>query len=423
MERKYNDLWQGGPWEQPSRPVVHPTHTPRPRPVLRVKKKKRRSRLKIFLLLLAVFLVTAGGIIAVGFSGLFPFFSVNDPGYSAFPSFPYEKYPQLQQQTPDYFTPPFIPAAPTGTGVTVAFSPAGERELSYEEIYDLCAPSVVSITAKSAKKSSYGTGVVLTADGYILTNAHVVAGAAYVDVVTFNNRAAYAKLVGFNADEDLAVLKVELDGLTPAAFGSSDELRIGQEVAAIGDSLGYRSTITDGIISALDREVTVDDVTMPFIQTSASINFGNSGGALIDRYGRVVGITTVKIVSGDGSSESLGFAIPSTRVKYVADRLIAGEKIVHGSLGIMVNTIPEEGEGGLEVLSVAENSEAYAVGLRPGDILLRLNGEPLTSAQQFTRIKLTRGAGDTVDLTIRRGDLIFERTVPLTATEILEGFR
>ena len=423
MEKRNPDLWQGGPWEQPSRPVVDPPHISRPRPVLRPKRRKRRSRLKIFLLLLLVFLVTAGGVIAVGLSGLIPFFHTDDPGYSSLPSFPFEKYPQFQQQqTPDYSTPPFIPSAPTGTGVTLTFSPAGEQELSYEEIYARCAPSVVSITAKSAKKSSYGTGVVLTADGYILTNAHVVAGATYVDVVTFNNRAAYAKLVGFNADEDLAVLKVELDNLTPAAFGSSDELRIGQEVAAIGDSLGYRSTITDGIISALDREVTVDDITMPFIQTSASINFGNSGGALIDRHGRVVGITTVKIVTKDGSSESLGFAIPSTRVKYVVDRLIAGEQIVHGSLGITVNTIPV-GEEGLEILSVDKNSEAYAMGLRPGDVVLRVNGEPLVNSQMFTRIKLTLGAGDTIDLTIRRGDLILERTVPLTPTDKLEGYR
>ena len=162
---------------------------------------------------------------------------------------------------------------------------------------------------------------------------------------------------------------------------------------------------------------------MPFIQTSTAINFGNSGGALIDRYGRVVGITTVKIVTNDGSSESLGFAIPSTRVKYVVDRLIAGEEIVHGSLGITVNTIPYSSEGGLEILSINENSEAYALGLRPGDIILRVNGEPLTNSRLFTRLKLTMGAGDTLDLTVRRGDLIFERTVPLTPTDKLEGYR
>ena len=421
MERKYNDLWQGGPWEQPSRPVVNPPHIPKPqRPVLRVR-KKRRSPLKIFLIFLTVFAVAAGVLIAAGLNGLLPFY-VDDPGYSSFPAFPYEKYPQLQQPTPDYSTPPFIPSAPTGTGVTVTFSPAGEEELSYEEIYTQCAPSVVSITARNIRASSGGTGVVLTADGYILTNAHVVAGASRVQVITFDNRVGHARLVGFDGDEDLAVLKVDLTDLTPAAFGSSDELRIGQEVAAIGDAMGYRSTITDGIVSALDREVTVDGIAMPFIQTSASINFGNSGGALIDRYGRVVGITTVKIVSADGSSESLGFAIPSTRVKYVCDKLIAGEKIVHGSLGLTVNTIPV-GEMGLEILSVVENSRAYAEGLRPGDIILRINGEPLTDSKLFTRLKLTMGAGDTLDLTVQRGDEVFACTVPLTPTEELEGYR
>ena len=422
MERKYNDLWQGGPWEQPSRPVVDPPRIPQPRPVLRTKRKKRRSPLKIFLILLTISVVIASGIVVAGLKGLIPFFHMDDPGYSSFPSFPYEKYPQFQQQAPDYSNPPFIPSAPTGTGVTLTFSPEGESELSYEDIYTRCAPSVVSITAGTSRGSSGGTGVVLTADGYILTNAHVVAGATYVQVITFDNRAAYAHLVGFNDDEDLAVLKVDMTGLIPAAFGNSDELRIGQEVAAIGDPLGYRSTITNGIISALDREVTVDNVTMPFIQTSASINFGNSGGALIDRYGRVVGITTVKIVSGDGSSESLGFAIPSTRVKYVVDRLIAGEEIVHGSLGITVNTIPVSDTGGLEILSVNPASEAYAVGLRPGDIILRVNGELLTNSRLFTRIKLTMGAGDTLELTVRRGDIVFERTVPLTPTDKLEGY-
>ena len=181
--------------------------------------------------------------------------------------------------------------------------------------------------------------------------------------------------------------------------------------------------MTNGIISALDREVTVDGITMPFIQTSTAINFGNSGGALIDRYGRVVGITTVKIITSDGSSESLGFAIPSTRVKYVVDRLIAGEEIIHGSLGITVNTIPVSDTGGLEILSVNQDSEAYAVGLRPGDIILRINGDPLTNSQLFTRIKLTMGAGDTLELTVRRGDIVFDRTVPLTPTDKLEGYR
>jgi len=217
------------------------------------------------------------------------------------------------------------------------------------------------------------------------------------------------------------VLKVDLTGLTPARFGSSDELHIGEQVAAIGDSLGYRSTITDGIISALDREVDVEDVTMTLIQTSAAINFGNSGGALIDRFGRVVGITTIKIVSGDGSTESMGFAIPSTRVKYVADRLIAGEEIIPGVLGVTVNTLPVDGLG-LEVISVTPGSDAQHKGIRPGDILLKANGIDLTSTQILTRLKVSRGAGDSITLTLSRDGQVFDIEVLLTDPSQLEGY-
>ena len=138
-------------------------------------------------------------------------------------------------------------------------------------------------------------------------------------------------------------------------------MRIGDPVAAIGDPLGYRSTITDGIVSALDREVEVDGVTMVLIQTSAAINFGNSGGALINQYGQVVGITTIKIVTDDGSAEALGFAIPSTRVKYVVDALIDGREIQTGVFGFTVITSPTD-SGGLEIREVDPASDAYTKG-------------------------------------------------------------
>ena len=422
LDLKHNDLWVGGPWEQPSRPVVNPPHIPKPqRPVLRVR-KKRRSPLKIFLIVLAILAAIAVAVIAAGLNGFFPIvekdFGPYDPDDFPFP-FPYHEY-EFQEEM-DYTTPPSIPASPTGTGVTIELHSGEGAQLSYEEIYNTCAPSIVSITATGRHGGSTGTGIILTADGYLLTNAHVVAGASQVEVVTFKNRIADAALVGFDADEDLAVLKVELDGLTPARFGNSDELRIGREVAAIGDALGYRSTITDGIISSLDREVEVDDITMNLIQTSAAINFGNSGGALIDRQGRVVGITTVKLVADDGSTEAMGFAIPSTRVKYVADRLIAGEKIVPGAFGITVNTLPVDGSG-LEVLSVDKNSDAYAKGIREGDILLKANGLELTSTQALTRLKVTRGAGDLITLTVLRGGETFEVEVALTSLDDTEGY-
>ena len=422
MERKNNDLWVGGPWEQPSRPVVDPPRIPRPqRPVLRVR-KKRRSPLKIFLIVLAILAAIAAAVVLAGLNGFFPIvekdFGPYDPSDFPFP-FPYHEY-EFQEEM-DYTTPPSIPASPTGSGVTIALHSGAGAGLSYEEIYTHCAPSIVSITATGRYGGSTGTGIVLTEDGYLLTNAHVVAGASHVEVVTFENRMADAALVGFDADEDLAVLKIELDGLTPARFGNSDELRIGEEVAAIGDALGYRSTITDGIISALDREVEVDGITMTLIQTSAAINFGNSGGALIDMQGRVVGITTVKLVADDGSTEAMGFAIPSTRVKYVADRLIAGEKIVPGAFGITVSTLPVNGAG-LEVLGVDKHSDAYEKGIREGDILLKANGLELTSTQVLTRLKVTRGAGDLITLTVQRGEEIFELEIALTPLDNMEGY-
>jgi len=423
LERKTTDLWQGGPWEQPSRPVLTPPHIPAPRPVLRVR-KKRRSLLPILIpiaivaaIALAVVIAWYNGAFSRLYMGFDPYFFYSDDN-----PFPHEGYGDRDwKREQDYTTPPSIPAAQTGSGVTIDLqSPAG-GELSYEEIYNLCAPSIVSITTGTRTGASTGTGIVLTEDGYLLTNAHVVAGGQYVEVVTFDNRIADAALVGFDAAEDLAVLKVDLTGLIPARFGSSDELHIGEQVAAIGDSLGYRSTITDGIISALDREVDVDDVTMTLIQTSAAINFGNSGGALIDRFGRVVGITTIKIVSDDGSTESMGFAIPSTRVKFVADRLIAGEEIIPAALGITVNSLPVDG-GGLEVLAVSEGSDAKEKGLQAGDILLKANGVTLTSTQVLSRQKVTLGAGDTITLTVQRGGDIFDLDVALTPRAELEDF-
>ena len=227
-----------------------------------------------------------------------------------------------------------------------------------------------------------------------------------------SNRTLPASLVGFDAVEDLAVLKVEAEGLVPAQFGDSNALRIGEPVAALGDSLGYRATFTDGIVSALDREVEVDDVNMALIQTSAAINYGNSGGPLLNQYGQVIGINTVKIVTEDGSAESLGFAIPSRRVKYVVDRLIAGEEVKAGVFGFMVSTAPEEG-GGFRLRSVERESDAWAKGLRAGDILTEANGVPITGLQDLTRLKLGLGAGDSVTLTYLRGGEQFTVDVEL----------
>lgn len=394
----YNrDLWQGGPWEQPSPVFPDPPAVRIPaaarvsrRPVLRLRRKRRRW--PWFLGLAALI-----GLICLSAVLLDRYFSL--PIRDRFPSAG-EDWRYEQQETHSS-EPPSIARADTGTGVTVSILPVREEALSYTQIYALASPSAVSIESEGPDGYSAGTGVVLTQDGYIITNAHVVAGARRVDVLLPSNQTLPASLVGFDAVEDLAVLKVEAAGLIPAQFGDSNALHIGEPVAALGDSLGYRATFTDGIVSALDREVEVDDVSMVLIQTSAAINYGNSGGPLLNQYGQVIGINTVKIVTEDGSAESLGFAIPSRRVKYVADRLIAGEEIKAGVFGFMVYTSPLEG-GGVLLRSVEHDSDAWAKGLRGGDILIEANGMHITGLQDLVRLKLELGAGDTVTLTCLR---------------------
>ena len=389
MEHRTDDLWTGGPWEQPARPVPpfrrrYPTAG---RPVLRV--RRRRSRLRVLAALALVALLCAG-VLGVG-GQLFLLWQYGGPGGDP-----------IVQQEEDSTLPPAIRRAKTGTGVTVDLKTAAGEPLAYDQIYQKNVVSMVSIRAESDKTVSSGTGIILTEDGYLITNAHVVAGADRVQAVFWNNRAAQVELVGFDAGEDLTVLKADVTGLTPAEFGSSDALHCGDPVAALGDPLGYRSSITDGIVSALDRDVSMGGGrTMQLIQTSAAINFGNSGGALINQYGQVVGVTTIKIVARDGSTESMGFAIPSVRVKYVVDRLIAGEPVRTAALGITVSTVQAD-EGGLEVLLVDANSDAAAQGIRPGDVLKEVNGQTITGADVLRRLKLTMAPGDRVTLTWTR---------------------
>ena len=395
MDNQRDDLWLGGPWERPSPvppalPVIpSPPRAGRPR-------RRRRRRWPVFTGLLSLIMVLCA-VLAVLWD------QVQTSRRSFYYDPPYGSTDERRPQETFSTEPPSIPRAETGTGVTLTLQPDTGDPLTYREIYESCLPSMVSIEAVSSTTYSTGTGVIMTQDGYIVTNAHVVAGTERVQVILWNNEILDASLVGFDADEDLAVLKVDAQGLTPARFGDSSSLHIGDPVAAIGDPLGYRSTITDGIVSALDREVDVDGVTMVLIQTSAAINFGNSGGALINQYGQVVGITTIKIITDDGSAEALGFAIPSTRVKYVVDTLIAGEEIRSGVFGFTVNTRPLEG-GGLELAEVDPVSDAWAKGLRSGDVILSADGQPVTSLQDLSRLKLSRGPGDSISLTLRRPD-------------------
>ena len=298
--------------------------------------------------------------------------------------------------------------------------------LSLQEIYAQCIDSVVSISCQTGGSSSSGTGVVLSENGYIVTNSHVVKDAKNILVQLGDSRKLQAVIVGEDTTSDLAVLQVEAEDLTPAVFGDSDALRVGDSVCAIGDPLGVelRGTMTNGIVSAINRDITTGGRTMTLIQTNAALNSGNSGGPLINCFGQVIGINTMKM--GDSLSvagvEGLGFAIPSTTMKSIVDQLIS-QGYVSGRpyLGIQGESVSELYQyfyhlpQGLFLTQVDSGSDAEAKGLCQGDILMSLDGVSVTSYQDLTTILYNYEVGDTIEAVIFRNNKQY--SVKLTVEE------
>ncbi len=291
--------------------------------------------------------------------------------------------------------------------------------LSFQEIYKQNIGSVASISCQFSNGSSSGTGVVLSQDGYIVTNCHVVEGAQVITVQLTDGRSMPARLIGADEVSDLAVLYVEVSDLTPAQFGESGSLQVGDTVLAIGDPLGVelRGTLTDGIISAINRDISVDGRIMTLVQTNAALNSGNSGGPLINIYGQVIGINTMKIGAFTDKSgvEGLGFAIPISTVKDVVDQLIS-QGYVSGrpTLGLEGDSLsifyqhyyrlPE----GLYITNVASGSDAAAKGIERGDILISINGTHITTSEELTSILYGCQVGDVVTAVVYRGGYQYE---------------
>ncbi len=310
---------------------------------------------------------------------------------------------------------------------TLPLAQPGEQELSLQELYAACADSIVGITAYPEDQDGYywGTGVIADEAGLIVTNAHVIEGCASAEVTLYNNESYEALLVGADAVSDLALLKIDCSGLPAASFGDISSLSVGDPVAAIGNPLSeeFRSTLTNGIISAIDRGMNYNGHTMSLLQTNAAINEGNSGGALFNMYGQVVGITNMKMMSYFSSIEGIGFAIPSSTVKAVVDQLAEnGEVRGRPSIGITVGAIPQEAvenyelPEGLYISAVAENSDAAAQGIREGDILLSIDGQSVSTTEEVAAIRDTKGVGDSLRFTIWRQGETFEVDVRLMDT-------
>ena len=293
--------------------------------------------------------------------------------------------------------------------------------ISWQDVYEKVLPSVVSITCHDGLTTSSGTGVIMDAGGYIITNAHVVEDAVSIRVLLTDGRELTARCVGADMLSDLAVLRVTASGLVPAVFGDSDKLRVGDEVVAIGDPLGVelRGTMTNGIISGINRDIKSGNRTLTLLQTTAALNTGNSGGPLVNCYGQVVGINTMKIgdYASEGGVEGLGFAIPITSVQTILEQLaskgyVAGRPDL-GITGQAISTFYQfyyRMPAGILITEVAEGSSAAQQGLRRGDILLTLDGVAVTNLDILQEITYASTVGQELQATVYREG----REIPLT---------
>ena len=268
-----------------------------------------------------------------------------------------------------------------------------------------------------------GSGVVFSADGYIMTNHHVIDGAQTITVTLRNGSSYPASIVGDDSMTDLALLKIDATGLTPAVIGNSDNLKVGQTAIAIGNPLGQLGgTVTSGIVSALDREIEIDGQTMNLLQTSAAINPGNSGGGLFDDDGNLIGIVNAK--SSGSDIEGLGFAIPvNTVLDVFTDLREYGYVTGRVSLGVSVLSITNAqtawmygvNETGLYITRVENGSDAANAGLKSGDKIVSFNGKEIQSETELAAELKNCSVGDTVTMVVRRGGN--DHTVSITLSE------
>lgn len=303
--------------------------------------------------------------------------------------------------------------------------------MTIPDIVDKVSPSVVGISCMTSSGTVTGTGIIMSTDGYIITNAHVVDGATTISVVlpssysdesseSSDDETITAELVGKDSQTDLAVVKIDKTGLTAAEFGTSSEIRVGEVSIVIGNPLGFdlANSVTAGIISATDRTLTIEDRTMNLIQTDASINSGNSGGPLINAYGQVIGITSAKVSSTYG--EGLGFAIPIDEATPIIDDLIQyGYVTGRPTLGISGENVTDvysqyyDIPKGFFVRSVESGSAAEEAVIQVNDIVIGIEGNLIESIEEFNEIKEKYKAGDKITVSVYRDGEIIDKDVTL----------
>ncbi|MBG6071909.1 MULTISPECIES: S1C family serine protease [unclassified Polaromonas] len=264
-------------------------------------------------------------------------------------------------------------------------------------------------------QAGLGSGVIMSSSGYILTNNHVVEGADEIEVVLNDTRKTRAKVIGTDPDTDLAILKIELDKLPVIVLGNSDELQVGEPVLAIGNPFGVGQTVTGGIVSALGRNQLGINTFENFIQTDAAINPGNSGGALVDVNGNLLGINTA-IYSRSGGSMGIGFAIPVSTAKQVLEGIVTEGQVTRGWIGVEPQELnaelidafrlkPEAAKaGGVIITGVLQNGPAAQGGIRPGDVIMAVDGHPVRNVSQLLTAVAALKPGTPAPLKVLRGD-------------------
>ena len=325
------------------------------------------------------------------------------------------------------------------SSVTTEVLYSNQEEGSYAKEINKAIDTVVQISTKATSSTTnifgqsttsdatvLGSGVIISSDGYIVTNNHVVEDASEVSVILNNNETYDATIIGTDTKTDLALIKIEATDLAYSSLVDSDTLELGQEVVAIGNSLGKGTSSTNGIISALNREVTINNYTMTLILTNAEVNSGNSGGGLFDMNGNLVGIVNAKIMSQTTSSsstnvEGMGYAIPSNTVKTIVEELMNNGYVKNrATLGVKVitdNSYLEyygyEDTKGAVISEVVEGGAAEKAGLKAGDIIIAIDGNTIDSFTDLSKELDNYNVGDTVKVTVNRDSKLKEFNVVL----------
>ena len=385
-----------------------------------------------------------GRTFAAGFAGAALAVALGAGGFATYQAF------MPHEPLEGSLTAPAAPSASSSKGATT-INVNGKDATLASAVASKALPSIVSIDVytsgsgshqgleaphsgsdpSSSQLSSLGSGVVLTEDGYIVTNYHVVEGSESLKA-TINGTEYDAKLVGSDPSSDIAVIKADATGLTPIEIGSSSDLQVGDWVMSLGNPFGLENSVSEGIVSALQRSTTMTDqstgrpIVYPnMIQTDATINPGNSGGALVDSEGRLVGINSM-ITSESGSSSGVGFAIPVDYAMNIARQIMNGETPTHAQLGVSMSAIDSSMAGrygikedsGVYVASVYEGTSAAEAGIKEGDVITSFEGKPVSSPEELMIAVRSMYPGDTAEVGLNRDGKDMTVSVTLGSDEM-----